>query len=205
MTLQKEEEKRQKSIRLKISPEEEGQIQKIFLHPFLQERIKIMVCPGSQWVNKADSYGDSLSIFAIHQREKSLLHFCSYGVQREKKECEEVQRQFPACSVVLEKLPITVWQNVMHAMDVVIAVDSSALHLCGMTDTPSFSVFGPSSSTVFKPIGPQHLAFQGSCPYGKVFAKTCPQLRTCPTGACMKNLQAKELASDFLTHYHFLE
>ncbi|MBX9744619.1 MAG: glycosyltransferase family 9 protein [Chlamydiales bacterium] len=195
----KEKEEEKKSIRLKISQEEGQQIQRIFLHPLLQEEKKIMVCPGSQWLNKRIPPKTFCQFLECIKKKIPASFLLVWGSEREKKECEEMHRQFPTCSVVLEKLSITAWQNMMHEVDAVIAVDSSALHLCGMTATPSFSVFGPSSSSIFKPLGPRHVAFQGRCPYGKVFAKTCPQLRTCPTGACMKNLHPEELALAFFT------
>lgn len=194
-----EKQARKKSIRLHISPEEERQIQKIFLHPLLQEGKKMMICPGSQWANKQIPTATLCQFLQCIKEKIPASLLLVWGSEREKKECEEIHRQFPTCSVVLDKLPITIWQNVMHEVDVVIAVDSSALHLCGMTDTPSFSVFGPSSSSVFKPLGPRHVAFQGACPYGQTFGKTCPKLRTCPTGACMKHLHPEELASVFFT------
>jgi heptosyltransferase I len=46
---------------------------------------------------------------------------------------------------------------------------------------------------VFKPSGEAHRGIQGSCPYGIKFDKLCPRLRTCSTGACIKNLTAEEL------------
>jgi heptosyltransferase-1 len=75
-------------------------------------------------------------------------------------------------------------------------MDSATLHLCGTTSTPSFSLFGPSSASIYKPLGEHHVAFQGSCPYGRTFVKRCPILRTCKTGACMKDLTAKRIFQD---------
>ncbi len=44
----------------------------------------------------------------------------------------------------------------MREMDLVIAVDSAALALSGMTKTPSISFFGPSLASVYKPMGDHH-------------------------------------------------
>jgi heptosyltransferase-1 len=86
-------------------------------------------------------------------------------------------------------------------MDCVIAMDSAALHLCGTTLTPSFSVFGPSAASIYKPLGSQHTHVQGFCPYKQEFIQRCPLLRTCKTGACIKNLQAEELFQHFRGRY----
>ena len=108
-------------------------------------------------------------------------------------------------SVVVDRLPLPTWQNLMDEVDLVIAVDSSALHLCGTTSTPSFSIFGPTSQRVFKPMGERHFAVQGSCPYGRTFEKQCPVLRSCPTGACIKELTVEELFEAFQSQHAFLQ
>lgn len=197
----------QEKVKFRIDPEEKEQIRNIFLSPVLQTPLKIMVCPGSQWINKQVPVPILCQFLQALQKRLSTSFLLVWGSEEEKKYCERVQSQFPICSLILEKLPITVWQNVMHEVDVVLAVDSSALHLCGMTNTFSFSVFGPTSPAIFKPIGSRHFAIQGACPYGKTFEKTCPQLRTCPTGACMGRLDPQEMAKAFFLwwDHHFRE
>jgi heptosyltransferase-1 len=186
-------------VELAISFQEKAQIQQIFLHPSLQTEIKIMVCPGSQWMNKQIPL-PTLSQFLRLIKDKLPVSFLFvWGSEEEKIYCEQLFTHFPETSFILEKLPVTVWQNVMNQVDVVVAVDSSALHLCGITKSFSFSVFGPTSPSVFKPIGSRHGFFQGACPYGKQFDKTCPLLRTCSTGACMGNLKAEEMCSAFFS------
>ena len=189
-------------IALKIVEEERERVGLIFGQSALQRRPRIMVCPGSQWVNKKIPL-KILSEFLGRLQEKLDCSFLFvWGSDREKKECEELHMLFAETSIILEKLSFPALQNVMNGVDVVVAVDSSALHLCSITKTPSFSVFGPSSPSIFKPPGLRHFAMQGECPYGKKFDKTCPLLRTCVTGACMKNLQASEIADAFFNwHY----
>lgn len=187
----------QTGVALKLEAEERGKVDQIFQHSILQERPRIMVCPGSQWVNKQIPI-DTLEQFLQLIREKISGSFLFvWGSDAERKDCERLQLFFKETSVVLEKLSFPALQNVMHEVDVVIAVDSSALHLCSITKTPSFSVFGPTSPNIFKPLGFHHFAFQGVCPYGKKFDKLCPLLRTCSTGACMKNLEAPAMAEAF--------
>jgi len=83
-------------------------------------------------------------------------------------------------------------------MQLVIAMDSLPLHLAGTTNTKTFSFFGPSSSAKFMPMGEQHHAFQGSCPYGKVIQRRCPIIRTCKTGACLRGISSDTLFDAFL-------
>jgi heptosyltransferase I len=84
-------------------------------------------------------------------------------------------------------------------MDRVIAVDSAALALCGTTSTPSFSFFGPTQASIYKPLGVQHHHFQGTCPYAMSFSARCPRLRSCKTGACLKQASSLELIQSYVS------
>jgi heptosyltransferase-1 len=156
-----------------------------------------MVCPGSKWINKQLTF-ETLSDFLskIDQRY-APSYLLIWGDDTEKALCERLHTLFPQTSLVVEKLPLPTWQNLMSEVSLMIAVDSSALHLCGTTSTPTFSIFGPTSPAVFKPLGERHVAYQGKCPYGRVFTKQCPILRTCPTGACIRGISAEELFRAF--------
>jgi heptosyltransferase-1 len=85
----------------------------------------------------------------------------------------------------------------MDSVDLVVAMDSLPLHLAGTTKVKTFSVFGASLASKFKPAGKKHLTLQGHCPYGRVFEKRCPILRTCPTGACIRSLTGKAVFNAF--------
>lgn len=177
----------------KLSAEEQNQIDAILCRPGMNRPHRIMVCPGSKWINKQLPF-EALEglLTALVQVHNSAL-FIVWGADEEREFAHRMHRCFPERSQVVERLSLPAWQNLMNRMDLVLAVDSSALHLCATTQTPSFSFFGPTSLEVFKPLGDQHLAFQGKCPYGRVFTKTCPALRTCPTGACLKSVTAEQL------------
>ena len=84
----------------------------------------------------------------------------------------------------------------MAEMDLVLAVDSLTLHLAGTTSTKTFSVFGPSAAE-YQPEGERHQTYQGKCPYGRLFEKRCPVLRTCSTGACTRGIEGKQLFLNF--------
>lgn len=167
--------------------------EKALLLPYSLKRHTIMVCPGSKWVNKQlplDTWVDFLNRIGQTLETNFLL---VWGSLEEKEYCEAIQKRCPKSHVLEMQLKIPAWQYLMNRMDLLIAVDSSALHLCGTTKTASFSIFGPTSALVFRPPGKHHFALQGECPYGKVFLKQCPMLRTCPTGACIRELRAEVL------------
>lgn len=186
------------SERISIAKAQSEKIEIHLMEPKVSQRAcKIMVCPGSQWINKQVSLEVMTSFLLKIQKKYNAVFLLMWGNPKERIFCEEIQKVLPQESEIMEKLPLTVWQNLMNRMDLVIAVDSSALHLCGTTTTASFSVFGPTSPNIFKPIGEQHFSFQGSCPFGKIFEKRCPILRTCSTGACIKNLSSEELFQSF--------
>lgn len=181
-------------VRFKIDPIEKEKISQILSR--VPTSLKIMVCPGSKWINKQLTPSTLIAFLKKLEQAYQASFLLIWGDEAEKALCEEVHSQLRN-SFVIDRLPLPTWQNLMSEVQLVIAVDSSALHLCGTTSTPSFSVFGPTSPNVFKPLGQRHYAFQGVCPYGRTFEKQCPVLRTCPTGACIRNLTADQLFEAF--------
>lgn len=180
-------------VKLTISPEEKKKIDQIVQNI---EGKKILICPGSNWPNKQLSE-EAFSSFLHALSEKDKFHFLFlWGNKGEKEMVEKIALSLPD-STILEKIPLPALQNLMAACDLVIAMDSLPLHLAGTTSTPTYSVFGPSSAHKYKPLGDRHKAFQGSCPYGQHFDKRCDQLRTCKTGACMKDLSGEALFNHF--------
>lgn len=184
-------------VAFKIDAAEKRTVEKILEAPELQQGTRIMVCPGSKWPNKQLSLDCLTDLLLRISRSFDASFLCMWGSEAERAYCEALRAALPDRCVLVDKLPIPIWQNLMSEMDLILAVDSSALHLCGTTSTPSFSVFGPTSPEVFKPIGPRHFAIQGPCPYGRTFEKQCPILRTCPTGACIRQLKGEELFKAF--------
>jgi heptosyltransferase-1 len=158
---------------------------------------KVMVCPGSQWENKKLSIDTMISFLNLIQKEYDPFFFFMWGQAKEKEECEKISQMFAQRSVVVPKLSFIAWQHFMKEMDLMIGMDSSALHLCATTSTPTFSIFGPTIADVFKPLGAHHHTFQGVCPYQIRFEKQCPSLRTCSTGACIKKISSQELFCSF--------
>lgn len=186
-----------KPVTLKISKEEES-----FLNTLCTHRPTVVVCPGSAWRNKQLT-PQTLSNFLKLLQDHWKCHFLFvWGSNEEKEMVGKLKTEFPAHSQIVEKMSLPMLQNLMGKSALVIAMDSLPLHLAGTTNTPSFSVFGASSAAKYKPLGDNHHAFQGDCPYGRSFVKRCPILRTCPTGACIRDLHALELFESFKTWHN---
>lgn len=158
---------------------------------------KIFVAPGSNWQNKqVDDQQLAQFLNLINNEQKS--HFLLiYGNAVEKQAAERISKSLSS-STLVDKLSLPLLQNLMAHMDLVIAMDSLPLHLAAAAGTPTFSIFGPSAAAKFAPIGKDHTAIQGTCPYNKTFNRRCSILRTCPTGACIKNLTGSMLFNSYL-------
>ncbi len=165
--------------------------------PELRAPQRIMVCPGSKWINKQLPTSAWVEFLQQVRGALDAAFLLMWGDLAERAVCEEIARALPGRSVVVDRLAIPVWQNLMTHMDLILAVDSSALHLAATTAVPTFSLFGPTRAEVFKPMGDRHFAFQGACPYEQKFVKQCPKLRSCPTGGCIRALSGKVVFEAF--------
>ncbi len=180
-------------VDLKLQPAEESKLTSLIV----PQRPRIMVACGSRWPNKKlaeKTLEDLLQKIVI--QENPYFYFIG-GSPAEKIVADHLQSLFPSSQAV-GGLSFALWQALMREMDLVIAVDSAALALCGMTKTPSLSFFGPSLASVYKPLGDHHVAWQGSCPYGQKFTTRCPLLRTCKTGACLKSATSDQLLENIV-------
>ena len=162
----------------------------------------LMVCFGSKWANKRLNETTLLTLLQNIAKEYEFSFLLIYGDNDEKAVAESLSASLGARATICGNLSLPLWQALMWEVDGVIAVDSAALHLCGTTRTPSFSIFGPSLASSYKPPEDRHLAVQGACPYGRSFTPRCPVLRTCATGACIRDLKAEEL---FIAFQHWAE
>ncbi len=180
-----------KGVRLQLTLQEEQE-----LELYKRKQPCVMVAFASRWDNKCLSL-DTLTQFLkqVHAQENCFFYFVS-GSAAEKKIADQLSSLFPE-SIALRGLSFPLWQRVMCQMDLVISVDSAALALCGTTSTPSFSFFGPTQGSVYKPIGSHHRHFQGVCPYNEKFSARCPRLRTCRTGACLKSADPEAVITLF--------
>lgn len=158
---------------------------------------RLMIAFGSKWKNKRLSEETLFPLIKKIEEEFHPAFLFIWASEEERRVANKLQACFPRDSQSVGDLSLNLWQSLMAEMQGVLAMDSAALHLCATTTTPSFSVFGPSSSEYYKPEGERHLAVQGVCPYERIFEKRCPILRTCQTGACIRNMRADELFKQF--------
>jgi heptosyltransferase I len=184
-----------RGVRLLINNEEEQRLAQICQN--LSRQPRLMVCFGSKWTNKRMQTSTLASFLQKIAANSDFSFLFIFGDDEEKRIAKELSAQFNERSVAVGGLSLPLWQALMWEMDGIIAVDSAALHLCGTTQTPSFSLFGPTMASYFKPMEERHGFFQGSCPYGRTFSSHCPILRTCTTGACIRQLEAEHLFRSF--------
>lgn len=166
------------------------------VHLLTIQKPNLMVCFGSRWKNKQLSPETLLKLLEKIDAKYRPQFLFVYGNEEEKNLAKQLSSSFKN-SKAIGDLSLQQLQNLMFEVDGIISMDSATLHLCASTGTPSFTIFGPSTANAYKPIGEQHHFFQGQCPYGKKFPKRCPILRTCSTGACMRDLSAEELFQAF--------
>lgn len=183
-----------KTTLLKLTPEEKQKLASLNKSPNKQN---IMICPGSNWPNKVLTE-DTLQAL-LHKIEETTptKFWLIYGTEQEKGVCARLQLKDRQ---ICEKMSLPLLQNWMKQMDKVIAMDSLPLHLAAEAGTPTYSIFGASSASKYQPLGSQHIAYQGTCPYGKTFARRCDILRTCPTGACIHDLKPNTLFDHYSLH-----
>ncbi|MBT3394366.1 MAG: glycosyltransferase family 9 protein [Waddliaceae bacterium] len=183
-------------VSLKIYGEQKTAIDEMLKSPIFENKKIVIVCPGTRWDNKKVSE-QCLKDF-LKKIEKEYSFVFVWGDDKEKAEAQRLNETFKHTSTLAEKMSLAAIQNVMAAADLVIAMDSMTLHLAGTTTTPTFTVFGPSSPKKYNPQGIQNRCFQGRCPYGETFEKRCRKLRTCSTGACIKDITGEHLYGRYI-------
>jgi heptosyltransferase-1 len=186
-------------IILKVEEGEKNKILEMLSHPNLQGKKRFCISPFSAWKNKELGMGELTSFLEKIQRRFDLSFLFLYGSEEERLKALELALHFPKTAIVVDRLSPAALQALMCQLEGVISMDSFPLHLAGTTKTPAFSFFGPSLGACFAPKGAEKAFVQGTCPYGIKFERRCPKLRTCETGACLKQLKAEALAQKFTT------
>ncbi|MCH1430682.1 MAG: lipopolysaccharide heptosyltransferase I [Chlamydiales bacterium] len=187
-----------KPIELKIDQQERAVLEGI-LKQAPENAQKVGVALGSNWKNKKLPSETLIRFLKRHPGHRRPFYFLFFGNQQEKKEAEKFAAEFPDNSFLVEKLSLAALQNFMLGLDLVISMDSMPLHLAETAGVATLSFFGPSLASKYAPVGKQNTNIQGPCPYGRSFSKRCPILRSCKTGACIKNLQEKDIPKDILS------
>lgn len=153
---------------------------------------KVLVCPFSAWKNKEIPQEHFVRFLTLFQECYHSEFYFLWGSPSEEIQAKELQAAFPG-SILIPRLSLPELEKHVKTMDFVIAMDSFPLHLAGSLGKPSLAFFGPTSAPKYNPMGEQALFYQGACPYGEKFEKRCPKLRTCPTGACLREKTGDEL------------
>lgn len=182
---------------LTLKPFESAWIEEVIKSP--PDSIRFMICLGSAWENKKLALATWASFLTLLKGRLTPLFFFPSGTEAEKIEVRRLQTLLGGEGIALPRLTLPVWQRLMAKMDGVIALDSGALHLAATTATPSFGLFGPSLARCYQPSTKGRGSFQGKCPYGERFNQRCKKLRSCSTGACVKQIKAKSLARAFFS------
>ncbi len=176
-----------------LNIESKEKISQILSNSIVRTDKKILVCMGSNWINKVPSLAMVKTVLTSWAQKEELSFLFLWGSEKERKVANDLMATFSKNSISIGHLSIPTLHALIQKVSGVVAPDSSILHVVALTDTPSLSLFGPSSPLVYKPLGDKHHFFQGACPYGKKFVKRCPKLRTCKTGACLKDIKEAEL------------
>lgn len=157
----------------------------------------VLVCPGARWINKQLTEQTLQSFLERLHQQHQMCFLLAWGSEHEHEIAKNIQARMPSHTQILPRLPLPELQQLMGQVEMVIAMDSLPLHLAATTGTPTFSFFGPSAGEKYAPIGKNHHHFQGGCPYGQHFEKRCPILRSCKTGACLREVDVEELVAAF--------
>lgn len=156
-----------------------------------------IVSLGSRWSNKLCATEEIAGALASIQQEQNVYFVFTAATIQELNEAGTCLKRLPNAvpGNVLYQIPLPVVQRLMWQANRFIGVDSLMLHLAATTTIPTFSLFGPSSASLYAPTHPVDRFLQGSCPYGLTFWKRCCNLRTCHSGACMKQIKRKQIES----------
>lgn len=176
-------------LKLKLSDDEEKKLKALVDQLFSSGKKIIFVCVGSAWPNKKLPESSlTYLINTLSEQCKNCLFVFGPGNDEEFEESYRISKQISQETFVLEKLSIPLFQHCLLRSSGVIAMDSFALHLAGASKKPTFGFFGPSLGEIYAPPINDSAYFQGECPYGITFVKRCPKLRTCKTGACLREV-----------------
>jgi heptosyltransferase-1 len=159
----------------------------------------ILLFPSSAWSNKTLSTKQLQALFEkIKENHPKMKCTLFWGNEKERQWCEEIAQNSSYCLVASKRYSPKELLSLMEKSDYVFAADSFALHLASHTNTSIVSFFGPSNGKLYAPEGEKSAYFQGSCPYGVVFEKRCPHVRTCKTGNCLKQAPTEDLFEAFI-------
>jgi heptosyltransferase-1 len=174
----------------------------------ISKSLNILIAPFSRWPNKEIKISTLLEFLKRidkNFKNNKIFYYFLWGNEEERKKALLLKENFQENGKILEKMDFLDLKNfIIKNVNLVISVDSCILHLCESIDNIStFSIFGPSSSFVYKPLGENHFSFQNkiNCLYKEKFIKRCKKLRCCQDAKCMKDIDVDKLFEQFKTFY----
>jgi heptosyltransferase I len=187
---------------LNISTLEEKKIEKILSSVILKnekEIIKVLVSPFSKWKNKQLDFKIFLEFLEkIQIKNPNIFFFLIWGDLSEFQICRKINEKYKSNSMILKKMTLPTLQNLLSKMDLVFCMDSAILHLTALLgNVPTFSFFGPTNPSVYKPKSNIHGHFFKKCPENIEFVKVCPYLRSCREASCVNNVDLDALLKSF--------
>jgi len=81
--------------------------------------------------------------------------------------------------------------ELLRRTDVLLTNDSGPMHVAAAVGTPTVALFGPTDPALTGPYGSGHRVFQGHCPHGPCFERTCPAA----TPGCQRSVSAAAVAA----------
>ncbi|MFZ4772620.1 MAG: glycosyltransferase family 9 protein [Chlamydiia bacterium] len=162
----------------------------------------IMLCPFSVWDQKTLNTQQWIEWIQKIRFDWAFHVVIPYFSTKEEIIAREIEERFS--HVHLWKISsLSAWQYLMSLSKLVIAIDSASLHLAGVADIPTFSIFGPTLDVVYRPMGEKHSSYQAGCPLGKKFTQKCTLLRTC-SAPCLKKTPIDLIHRKFNQHMHLV-
>lgn len=182
-------------IKFHLSKEEKQEVD-----VFLAELPKnlLMLCPFSAWEQKSLKLEDWKQWIRLVRNDWAFSVILPYFHEIECAMAKEIQKEFVHV-YPWKILSIPHWQYLMEKMKMVIAVDSASLHLAGVSNIPTFSVFGPTLKSVYGPTGEIHGSYQNGCPLKEVFLIKCKKMRKC-SAPCLKEIDLEKVYRSFRNH-----
>jgi heptosyltransferase-1 len=162
----------------------------------------ILVFSGSKWINKSYPIRHLLNaVQIVNSKAPRRIIFMAGSLQEE----QVLRQQVTSFGYeVLFEPHLVVLQHLIKQAALVIGMDSMPIHLAQAASVPVFGLFGPTKMDIYllNETGlegeKKTYGYAGTCPYSVEFTRRCPRLRSCKTGACIRqvdpNMVAESLA-----------
>jgi heptosyltransferase-1 len=147
---------------------------------------RVLIAPFSKWESKEIPL-DTIRYF-LEKLEAKGYQFCLiYQGNEEGAKAKNVVEGLSQTILLGNCSLVEIQKGAKEALGAICA-DSALLHLFSLAGVPLFSLFGPSSGSIYSPKGQKDEYIQGVCPYLEIFEKRCSLLRSCKEAPCLRKL-----------------